>query len=74
MLKKFIDFTISKEIQDAFGTEIFVRPLRADAELSDSMTPLEDIYTLEEDIEYVTEHKSEIVENTLICSHHCKNK
>ena len=60
--KKFIDFTISKEIQDAFGTEIFVRPLRADAELSDSMTPLEDIYTLEEDIEYVTEHKSEIVE------------
>ncbi len=60
--KKFIDFVTSKEIQDAFGTEIFIRPLRADAELSDSMTPLENISTLEENIEYVTEHKNEIVE------------
>ncbi|MCF6464370.1 ABC transporter substrate-binding protein [Clostridium sp. Cult2] len=60
--KKFIDFTISKEAQDAFGTQLTTRPLRKDAELGDHMTPFEDIYLIEEDVDYVNEHKQEIVE------------
>lgn len=60
--KKFIDFIISKEAQDAFGTELTTRPLRKDTQLGDHMMPLEDIYTIEEDVDYVNEHKDEIVE------------
>jgi len=59
--KKFIDFIISKEAQDALGTQTTNRPLRADAQLSDAMTPMDEIYTLDEDTEYVSSHKSEIV-------------
>lgn len=60
--KKFIDFIISKEAQDAFGTQLTTRPLREDAKLGDHMTPFEDMYLLEEDVEYVNAHKPEIVE------------
>lgn len=60
--KKFIDFIISKEAQDAFGTQLTTRPLRKDTKLGDHMVPLEEIYTLEEDVEYVNDHKDEIVE------------
>ncbi len=60
--KKFIDFIISKDAQDAFGTQLTTRPLREDAKLGDHMTPFDDIYLLEEDVEYVNAHKPEIVE------------
>src|SRR5690625_2976324 len=38
--KKFVDFIISKEAQDTFGTELTNRPLRKGVELGDHMTPL----------------------------------
>ncbi|RJG21726.1 ABC transporter substrate-binding protein [Paenibacillus thiaminolyticus] len=60
--KKFIDFILSKEAQDAFGTELTNRPLRIDAQLGDYMTPLADIHMIDEDTDYVSEHKSEIIE------------
>ncbi|WP_413230994.1 extracellular solute-binding protein [Paenibacillus apii] len=60
--KKFIDFLISKEAQDALGTETTNRPLRADAQLGSYMTPMDQIKVIEEDITYVSDHKKEIIE------------
>lgn len=60
--KKFVDFVISKEIQDVLGTTTTNRPVREDAETSENMVPLDEINTLTEDYEYVIEHKDEIVE------------
>lgn len=60
--KKFIDFVLSEEAQNAFGTELTNRPLRKDAELGDHMTPMEDIYQIYEDEEYVREHRDEIID------------
>lgn len=60
--EKFIDFIISSPAQDAFGTQLTNRPLRMDAKLGDHMKPMEDIYTLKEDDQYVGEHKAEIIE------------
>lgn len=59
--KKFVDFCISKEAQDAFGSQLTNRPLREGAEVGDYMTPLEDINVIEEDEEYVKDHKDEII-------------
>ena len=59
--KKFIDFIISKEAQDAFGTKLTNRPLRKDVELGSYMTPYKDIKIIQEDTEYVNSHKKEIV-------------
>ncbi|MBS4206573.1 ABC transporter substrate-binding protein [Bacillus sp. FJAT-50079] len=59
--KKFIDFITSKEAQDAFGTQLTNRPLRTDVELGDHMTPLADINIIEEDEDYVKEHRDDIV-------------
>lgn len=60
--KLFMDFLTSKKAQDAFGTQLTIRPLRKDAELADYMKPLKDIKLLEEDRDYVFEHKKEIAE------------
>ncbi|WP_210469860.1 ABC transporter substrate-binding protein [Sporosarcina sp. 6E9] len=60
--KKFVDFVISKEAQDAFGTKLTNRPLRKDVELGDHMTPLSDINIIEEDEEYVKDNRDEIIE------------
>ncbi|WP_460286144.1 ABC transporter substrate-binding protein [Clostridium sp. CTA-7] len=60
--KLFMDFLTSKKAQDAFGTQLTIRPLRKDAELADYMKPLKDIKLLEEDRNYVFEHKKEIAE------------
>lgn len=60
--KKFIDFLISKEAQDAIGTELTNRPLRRDAALGDSMLPLDEINVIEEDETYVIEHKADLAE------------
>ncbi|MDZ5016664.1 extracellular solute-binding protein, partial [Clostridium perfringens] len=51
--KLFMDFLTSKKAQDAFGTQLTIRPLRKDAELADYMKPLKDIKLLEEDRDYV---------------------
>ncbi|MBO0993542.1 extracellular solute-binding protein [Bacillus sp. SD088] len=60
--KEFVDFVISEQSQEAFGTELTNRPLRENVELGESMVDIADIYTIEEDEEYVREHKDEIVE------------
>ncbi|MED5020092.1 ABC transporter substrate-binding protein [Paenibacillus chibensis] len=60
--KKFIDFILSQEAQDAFGTQLTNRPLRKDAKLGDYMTPYSKINMIDEDTDYVSEHKSKIVE------------
>lgn len=60
--KLFMDFLTSKTAQDAFGSQLTIRPLRKDAKLADYMKPLENIKLLEEDRDYVSEHKKEIAE------------
>lgn len=59
--KKFIDFIISKEAQDVFGSKLTNRPLREDAELGDYMKPMSEIYQITEDCDYVDSHKEEII-------------
>lgn len=60
--RKFIDFIISKEAQEALGSQTTNRPLRADVQPGKYMTPMTQIKTIEEDISYVSEHKKEIIE------------
>jgi len=59
--KLFIDFVISKEVQDVLGTTTTNRPVRKDAETSENMKELTEIKTLEEDMDYVIENKEKIV-------------
>lgn len=60
--KKFVDFVTSKEAQDALGTQLTNRPLRADAKLGDYMTPLENINIIKEDEEYIKNNRDKIIE------------
>jgi iron(III) transport system substrate-binding protein len=60
--KLFIDFIISQEIQDVYGTETTNRPVLKEVKTSDTMIPMSEINTIEEDIDYVREHKDEMVE------------
>jgi len=60
--KKFIDFIISKEGQDALGRETTNRPLRMDAIIGDFMTPVDKIKVIAEDVPYVAENKATIIE------------
>ncbi|WP_413473537.1 extracellular solute-binding protein [Streptococcus parauberis] len=59
--KKFIDFIVSKEAQDALGKETTNRPVREDAKVSKNMKSLDSIKTITEDYDYVIKHKDEIV-------------
>ncbi|MNI03097.1 Iron uptake protein A1 precursor [compost metagenome] len=59
--KKFIDFIIAQDAQDAFGTKLTNRPLRTNAKLGSHMKPMSEIKTVMEDQKYVLEHKKEIV-------------
>jgi len=61
--KKFVDFCISQEAQDAFGSQLTNRPLRDGAKVGDYMTPFEDINVIKEDEEYIKEHKDELIKN-----------
>lgn len=58
--KLFIDFLISPEVQDIFGTTLTNRPVLESAKTADYMTPIKDIHVIEEDREYVNSHKDEI--------------
>lgn len=58
--KKFIDFLISPEVQDIFGTTLTNRPVLENAKTGDYMTPISDIKVIEEDREYVNTHKKEM--------------
>ncbi|MGM9972607.1 MAG: extracellular solute-binding protein [Clostridiaceae bacterium] len=60
--KLFMDFIISEEVQNIYGTTLTNRPVREGAETGDYLTPIKDIKVIEEDIKYVNENKSAIVE------------
>ncbi|GAU78473.1 ABC transporter substrate-binding protein [Fusibacter sp. 3D3] len=60
--KLFIDFIISEEIQNIYGTTLTNRPVIEGAEVGTYLTPISDIHVITEDIPYVNENKSSIVE------------
>lgn len=60
--KLFIDFILSDEVQNIWGSTLTNRPVMQDAETSDFMIPMSDINVIEEDIPYVSGHKQEIVD------------
>lgn len=60
--KLFIDFVLTKEIQDIYGTTLTNRPVLEGAGSADYMTPFKDINIIIEDIGYVSSNKDEIVE------------
>ncbi|HEP1436957.1 extracellular solute-binding protein [Streptococcus pyogenes] len=59
--KLFINFMLSRDVQNAFGQSTSNRPIRQDAQTSHDMKALEAIATLKEDYAYVTKHKKKIV-------------
>lgn len=59
--KIFMDFIVGKKAQDAFGSQLTVRPVRADAKLGDYMTPLKDIRLIFEDYDYVQKNRNNII-------------
>ena len=49
-------------MQDIYGTETTNRPVLENAKTSDTMKPMSEIPTLIEDMDYIKEHKTEIVD------------
>lgn len=60
--RRFIDLIISKEVQNAFGTQLTNRPVMADVATPAYMTPISKINVIKEDQVYTYEHKAEIQE------------
>lgn len=60
--KLFMDFILSDEVQNIWGTTLTNRPVIKNAQTSDFMTPIADIQVIEEDIPYVSSHKKELVD------------
>ena len=60
--KLFIDFILSEEVQNIWGSTLTNRPVMKDAATNDAMTPMADINVIEEDIPYVSAHKAELVD------------
>jgi len=60
--KLFIDFVLSEEVQNIFGSTLTNRPVREGATTADYMTPMSDIFVIVEDQEYVSANKKAIVE------------
>lgn len=59
--KAFCDYIISKEAQSIIAEKTTSRPVRDDVKLNESMKPMDEIKTVEEDIEYVDAHKDELI-------------
>lgn len=60
--KKFMDFIISKDVQDTLGTKTTNRPVRKGAKTSDNMKPLDEIKSVTENYDYVIKNKDKIVD------------
>ncbi|WP_017472688.1 extracellular solute-binding protein [Amphibacillus jilinensis] len=60
--EKFIDFIISQEIQNVLSTTTTNRPVREDVETNDVMKSFSEINALEEDMDFVSENRQEIVD------------
>jgi len=58
--KRFIDWIISPDIQNAYGTQVTNRPVMANVTTPSYMTPISQINVIEEDMEYVYQHKAEL--------------
>lgn len=61
LAEKFVDFVISKDVQDRFGTKLTNRPLRSDASLGKALAPMSSIKSIKEDGAYVEAHRDDIV-------------
>jgi len=61
--KLFMDFILSEEVQNIWGSTLTNRPVMKDAQTSDYMVPFSEIKVIEEDIPYVSTHKQEIVDH-----------
>ncbi len=59
--KKFLDFIVSEEVQSKLGLETTNRPVMASAKVTEFMTPIDEIYLIQEDMDYVQNHKDEMV-------------
>ena len=60
--KKFVDFVLSEESQNAVASTICLRPLRAGVPTNEKMIPSDEIKQFDTySIKYVAEHKAEIV-------------
>lgn len=59
--KLFIDYLISEECQQAFGDNLTIRPILAHIQ-SKTLGDINEIFTITEDLQYIAEHKAEIVE------------
>lgn len=60
--ERFIDFIVSQEIQNVLSTTTTNRPVREDVETNDSMKPFGEINTIQEDMDYVSENREQIVD------------
>ncbi len=58
--KRFIDFITSPEIQDVYGTSVTNRPVMDGVATPSYMVPMKDINLVEEDMDYVNKHKTDI--------------
>jgi len=59
--KLFIDFIISEEVQNIYGTTLTNRPVLKNAKVGSYMAPLDKIKTINEDIDYVNKNKTTLV-------------
>ena len=60
--QRFIDFIISPEIQDAYGTTVTNRPVMAGVATPSYMTPIAEINVIEENMKYVSDNKQTLRE------------
>lgn len=60
--KLFIDFILSEEVQNIWGSTLTNRPVMKDAATNDAMVPMSEINVIEEDIPYVSSHKEELAD------------
>ncbi len=60
--KKFVDFLLSEEVQNIFGTELTNRPVRIGAEVGSHLKPFEQIKLIYEDMDYVHNNRDTIID------------
>lgn len=59
--KLFMDYLISEECQQAFGDNLTIRPILASVQ-SKTLGDINEIYTINEDLQYIADHKTDITE------------
>ena len=60
--KLFIDFMLSKEVQQVLCQDVNLRPVRDDIEYPEYFVPSSDITSIDLDQDYVNEHKQDLIE------------